>query len=591
MKRQSGFTVMMRLIGLVKPLAGFMILAVAMGLAGHLCASFITVVGGYAALELLGFATPFRLEFIFAGVIVFAVLRAVLRYAEQSCNHFIAFKLLALIRDKVFLALRKLCPAKLEGRDKGDLIAVITSDIELLEVFYAHTISPAMIAGLYTVILCLFIGSFHLALGILALSAYLTVGLVIPFVTSRVSGETGMQFRRDSGNLSGFVLDSLRGLSETLQYGQGEKRLARMNGQTEMLSATEKRMKRTAGRNLAAANTVILFFDLCMLFSSAALYQGGFVDFTGVLVPTVALFSSFGPAVALANLGSTLQNTFAAGNRVLDILDETPVINEVAGQEKTEFDGAAAENVSFSYGKPAEKERMDRGLTDKKLIDKKRRSSMASAERVSEREEVLDGVSLEIPKGKIIGLVGKSGSGKSTLLKLFMRFWDVQGGSIRISGKDVAKINTFDLRDMESLMTQETHLFHDSIKNNLRIAKPDAADGEIEAASRKASVHEFIMSLPGGYDTPVGELGDTLSGGERQRLGLARAFLHDAPFLLLDEPTSNLDSLNEAVILKSLHEEREGKTVLLVSHRQSTMRIADTVYSVESLSQTGVRMS
>ena len=591
MKRRSGFTVMMRLIGLVKPLAGFMTLAVAMGLAGHLCASFITVFGGYAALELLGFATPLRLEFIFAGVIVFAVLRAVLRYAEQSCNHFIAFKLLALIRDKVFLALRKLCPAKLEGRDKGDLIAVITSDIELLEVFYAHTISPAMIAGLYTVILCLFIGSFHLALGILALSAYLTVGLVIPFVTSRVSGETGMQFRRDSGNLSGFVLDSLRGLSETLQYGQGEKRLARMNGQTEMLSATEKRMKRTAGRNLAAANTVILFFDLCMLFSSAALYQGGFVDFTGVLVPTVALFSSFGPAVVLANLGSTLQNTFAAGNRVLDILDETPVINEVTGQEKTEFDGAAAENVSFSYGKPAEKERMDRGLTDKKLIDKKRRSSMASAESVSEREEVLDGVSLEIPKGKIIGLVGKSGSGKSTLLKLFMRFWDVQGGSIRISGKDVAKINTFDLRDMESLMTQETHLFHDSIKNNLRIAKPDAADGEIEAACRKVSVHEFIMSLPGGYDTPVGELGDTLSGGERQRLGLARAFLHDAPFLLLDEPTSNLDSLNEAVILKSLHEEREGKTVLLVSHRQSTMRIADTVYSVESLSQTGVRMS
>lgn len=583
MKRRSGFTVMMRLIGLVKPLAGFMILAVAMGLAGHLCASFITVFGGYAALELLGFDTPFHLEFIFAGVIVFAVLRAMLRYGEQSCNHFIAFKLLALIRDKVFLALRKLCPAKLEGRDKGDLIAVITSDIELLEVFYAHTISPAAIAALYTVILCLFIGSFHPALGMLALSAYLTVGLVIPFVTSWVSGEAGMRFRRDSGNLSGFVLDSLRGLSETLQYGQGEKRLARMNGQTEMLSATEERMKRTVGRNLAAANTVILFFDLCMLFSSAALYQGGLVDFTGVLVPTVALFSSFGPAVALANLGSTLQNTFAAGNRVLDILDETPVINEVTGQEKTEFDGAAAENVSFSYGNPAVKEWTDRRLTDKKLADKKWMRDMASVDRVPEREEVLDGVSLEIPKGKIIGLVGKSGSGKSTLLKLFMRFWDVQGGSIRISGKNVAEINTSDLRDMESFMTQETHLFHDSIKNNLRIAKPDAADGEIEAACRKASVHDFIMSLPEGYDTPVGELGDTLSGGERQRLGLARAFLHDAPFLLLDEPTSNLDSLNEAVILKSLHEEREGKTVLLVSHRQSTMRIADTVYSVESL--------
>ena len=548
MKRRSGFTVMMRLIGLVKPLAGFMILAVAMGLAGHLCASFITVFGGYAALELLGFDTPFHLEFIFVGVIVFAVLRAMLRYGEQSCNHFIAFKLLALIRDKVFLALRKLCPAKLEGRDKGDLIAVITSDIELLEVFYAHTISPAAIAALYTVILCLFIGSFHPALGMLTLSAYLTVGLVIPFVTSRVSGEAGMRFRRDSGNLSGFVLDSLRGLSETLQYGQGEKRLARMNGQTEMLSATEERMKRTAGRNLAAANTVILFFDLCMLFSSAALYQGGLVDFTGVLVPTVALFSSFGPAVVLANLGSTLQNTFAAGSRVLDILDETPAVEETGREKntgrKTAFEGAAAKNVSFSYG----------------------------------AENILDGVSLEIQEGKITGIVGKSGSGKSTLLKLFMRFWDAENGRVEISGRNIAEINTADLRDMESFMTQETHLFRDSIRSNLRIAKPDATDAEMEAACRKASIHGFIMGLPQGYDTPVGELGDTLSGGERQRLGLARAFLHDAPFLLLDEPTSNLDSLNEAVILKSLREGQDGKTVLLVSHRQSTMRIADMVY-------------
>lgn len=395
-----------------------------------------------------------------------------------------------------------------------------------------------------------------------------------------------MEFRTGAGNLSGFVLDSLRGLSETLQYGQGEKRLTEMNRQTEVLSATEKQMKRTAGRNLAAINTVILFFDLCMLFFSAALYQDGGVDFAGVLIPTIALVSSFGPAIALANLGSTLQNTFAAGNRVLDILDETPVIDEVTGQEKVEFDGAEAENVSFSYGKTLEKERQQGKLTDENQADE----SLLSKED-SNREEVLDGVSLEIPKGRIIGLVGKSGSGKSTLLKLFMRFWDVQGGSVRISGRDVVEINTSDLRDMESFMTQETHLFHDSIKNNLRIAKPDATDAEIEAACRKASVHVFIMSLPRGYDSPVGELGDTLSGGERQRIGLARAFLHDAPFLLLDEPTSNLDSLNEAVILKSLHEEREGKTILLVSHRQSTMRIADTICSVESLSQTGGRMS
>lgn len=548
---------MARLIGLVKPLVGFMVLAVAMGLAGHLCASSITIFGSYAVLGLLGFDTPLGLKAMFASVVLFAVLRAVLRYAEQSCNHFIAFKLLALIRDQVFLALRKLCPAKLEGRDKGDLISVITSDIELLEVFYAHTISPAAIAFFYTVVMCLFIGSFHPAMGILALLAYLAVGIIIPLITSRLSGRDGMEFRTGSGDLSGFVLDSLRGLSETIQYSRGRERLIQMNDRTDALSETEKRMKRTAGRNMAVTNTAILLFDLCMLLVSAMLYQSGKVDFAGVLVPVIALFSSFGPAVALANLGSTLQNTFAAGNRVLDILDEIPAVLEVAGREKTAFEGAAAKNVSFSYG----------------------------------AESILEGVSLEIPRGQVIGIVGKSGSGKSTLLKLFMRFWDAGNGSVEISGRDISGINTADLRDMESFMTQETHLFHDSIRSNLRIAKLSATDAEIEAACRKASIHDFIMGLPQGYDTPVGELGDTLSGGERQRLGLARTFLHDAPFLLLDEPTSNLDSLNEAVILKSLREGRDGKTVLLVSHRQSTMRVADTVYSVEDLSRTGGRVS
>lgn len=551
MKKRNGFTVMARLIGLVKPLSGFMVLAIIMGLTGHLCASFITIFGGYAVLDLLGLNTFLSLKAVFICVIVFAVLRAVLRYAEQSCNHFIAFKLLALIRDKVFLALRKLCPAKLEDRDKGDLIAVITSDIELLEVFYAHTVSPAAIAFLYTVIMCLFIGSFHPDLGILALLAYITVGIAIPIVTSRSSGGNGMIFRTESGNLSGFVLDSLRGLSETIQYSHGHERLNQMNEMTDALSETEKRMKRTAGRNMAVTNTAILLFDLCMLFVSAKLYRDGTVDFIGVLIPTLALFSSFGPAVALANLGSTLQNTFAAGNRVLNILDEIPAVWEVSGSEKTAFENAA-ENVSFSYG----------------------------------TETILDNVSLHIPKDKIIGLTGKSGSGKSTLLKLFMRFWDVKSGNVKISDRNISEINTANLRDMESFMTQETHLFHDSIRSNLRIAKPDASDAEIEEACKKASVHDFIMGLPQGYDTPVGELGDTLSGGERQRLGLARAFLHDAPFLLLDEPTSNLDSLNEAVILKSLREERGQKAVVLVSHRQSTMRIADTVYSLENLSRT-----
>lgn len=547
MKKRSGSTVMARLIGLVRPLTGYMLLVILMGLLGHLCAAFITISGGYAVLSLLGYATPLPLKGLFIAAVVFALLRGMLRYGEQSCNHFIAFKLLALIRDRVFRALRRLCPAKLEGRDKGDLISVITSDIELLEVFYAHTISPAAIAAVFTVLLCLFIGRYHWALGLLALAAYLTVGVIIPVVTSRLSGDTGLRFRTESGALSGFVLDSLRGLNETLQYGQGNQRLAEMNRRTDGLAAREEQMKRVAGRNTAVTGCIILLFDLGMLLLSSRLYQQGAVGFDGVLIPTLALFSTFGPAVALANLGSILQSTFAAGNRVLDILEEEPVIREVTGQPETVFTGAGAKHVDFSYGE----------------------------------EQILSDVSVQIPEHAVIGIVGRSGSGKSTLLKLLMRFWDVQQGQIFLSDRDIRSLNTGNLREMESFVTQETHLFHDSIRSNLRIAKLGATDEEIVAACRKASVHDFIMTLPQGYDTPVGELGDTLSGGERQRLGLARAFLHNAPLMLLDEPTSNLDSLNEAIILKSLHAERAGKTVVLVSHRASTMRIADTVYTVE----------
>lgn len=546
---RSGFEVMRRLIGLVRPLSGFMILAILMGLAGNLCASFITILGGYAILDVLGIGAGLSLGVIFTLAVLFALVRAGLRYAEQSCNHFIAFKLLALIRDKVFKALRKLCPAKLEGRDKGDLISVITSDIELLEVFYAHTISPAIIALLFTIVMCLFIGSFHPLLGLLALAAYLVVGLMMPLIVSELSGDNGLKYRTGAGELSAFVLDSLRGLSETLQYDQGMKRLEEMNAHSDALSADEEKMKRIAGRNSAVTNIIILIFDLLMLFSSVALYRVGEVGFNGVLIPTIAMMSSFGPCVALAALGSTLQNTFAAGNRVLDILDETPVTADIAGKPAIGFDGADAKNVSFAYS--------------------------------STGEQILSDLSVEIPKGKVVGITGRSGSGKSTLLKLFMRFWETDSGKVEISGRSVDEINTADLRSMEGFVTQETHLFHDSIRNNLKIAKLDATDEEIEAACKKASVHDFIMTLPQGYDTPVGELGDTLSGGERQRIGLARAFLHDAPFMLLDEPTSNLDSLNEAVILRSLCEENCGRTIMLVSHRKSTMKICDKVYSVE----------
>ncbi len=451
MKKKSNFSVMRKLIVLVKPLTGYMLLAVLMGLIGHLCAAFITILGGYGILHILGTnaeiagmssnwftqiltgSTSNGLSFIFVLLAAAAAARGLLRYGEQACNHFIAFKLLALIRDKVFRALRKLCPAKLEGRDKGNLISVITSDIELLEVFYAHTISPAAIASLFTVVMCLFIGSYHPLLGVIALAAYGTVGIFVPMIVSHWNGREGMLFREKSGDLSGFVLDSLRGLSQTIQYNGGEKRLREINRRTDELAGHEARMKNITGFNTAITNSLILIFDLAILFCGVWLNMQGKIGFDGVLIPTLALMSSFGPVVALANLGSTLQNTFAAGNRVLDILEETPLVEEINGKETIGFDSIKAENVTFAY----------------------------------EDETILDQVSLDVEKGNVIGIVGKSGSGKSTLLKLFMRFWNVEKGSILVSGKNIEEVNTSNLRDLESFVTQETHLFFDSSAYNL----------------------------------------------------------------------------------------------------------------------------
>ena len=536
MKKRGNVNIMLRLIGLIKPLLGFMILAVTMGVIGHLCASFITIFGGFALLDILGMGSPVTLNAVFLFVIIFALLRGFLRYGEQSCNHYIAFKLLAIIRDHVFKALRRLCPAKLECRGKGDMISVITSDIELLEVFYAHTISPICIAVIFSVIMCIFIGSYNFVLGIIAALGYIAVGAFVPVIISKKSGSAGAEFRNESGELSSFVLNNLRGLKETIQYRNGEKRLTELNRKTDELSEKQEKISRSAGLDAAITNTVILMFDLIMLAVSALLCANGAVEFDGVLIPTIAMMSSFGPVIALANLGVSLQNTFAAGDRVLDILDEQPITEDIVNGKDVKFTGAECANVTFSYG----------------------------------NEIILDNLNVEIPKGKIIGISGKSGSGKSTLLKLLMRFWNVNGGEIKISGVNANEINTENLRNNEGFVTQDTHLFHDTIENNIRIARLDASREEIIAACKKASVHDFIMSLPNGYETQVGELGETLSGGERQRIGLARAFLHNAPLILLDEPTSNLDSLNEAVILKSLADNGGESTVVLVSHRKST---------------------
>ena len=545
-KHRSPFVLVGRLIVLVKPMLPIMLAAIVMGVAGHFCATFITIFGGFGILRALGLASPLRsVGVAFACILVFALLRGILRYAEQASNHSIAFKLLALIRDQVFGALRRLTPAKLEGRDRGDLISLITADIEALEVFYAHTISPICIACICVIGMTGFVASDHILPALVLLAGYLLVGVALPVWSAKRGDKVAREYRQALADTNSYVLESLRGLRDTLQY---QDTAFPRTEQDAKGCEKQKALKYREGLTVAITNTLILFTVIAVLGVSLQLYRNGQMGVEGVLICTLSALSSFGPVVALANLGASLTQVFASADRVLDLLDEEPVTADVTDGAHTAFAGAQAEHVSFSYAD----------------------------------EEVLHDLSLTIPEKKIVGITGRSGSGKSTFLRLLMRFWDVNTGTIRFGEEDIRRVNTATLRAQESLVTQETELFNDTIGNNIRIAKKDATREEVEAACKKAALDGFIRSLPKGYDTPVGELGGALSGGERQRIGVARAFLHDAPFLLLDEPTSNLDSLNEGVILKAVRAECRDKTVLLVSHRKSTMAAADVTYSVES---------
>ena len=566
-KRRSDLAIMRKLIVLIKPLTGVMLVGIVLGVLGFLCAIFLTILGGYGILKgilelpalhglsgasfsmpggFFSFATG-SWQKLFTVILLFAAARGILHYGEQYCNHYIAFRILAIIRHKVFAILRKLCPAKLEGKEKGNLISVITSDIELLEVFFAHTVSPIAIAFLTSLIMLIFIGKQHILAGGIAFFAYLTVGVLLPIWNGKRSAEAGMALRSEMGELNNFVLDSLYGLDEIQQYHVGEKQAMEMDERSKRLSAFQRNLSSFEGSQRAVTNLAIQLFSWGMFFTMLFLYQSHAVHFSALLLSTLAMMSSFGPVVALSSLSNTLNQTLASGERVLSLLEEEPAVEEVSNGEEIPFNGANVEKLTFSY----------------------------------QDEIILNQVSMDIPKGKVLGIHGVSGSGKSTLLKLLMRFWDTKEGEILFSGKNVKEINTDCLRKMTSYVTQDTILFHDSIGKNIAVAKLSATQEEIENAAKKASIHDFIMSLPKGYETKVGELGDSLSDGEKQRIGLARAFLHDAELLLLDEPTSNLDVLNEGIILQSLEKEKEGKTVVLVSHRQSTMSLADRIYEME----------
>lgn len=559
-RRRSAIAIMRKLIILVKPLTGVMFLGILLGVLGFLCAIFLTIIGGYGILKGLGVVEGMAAsgkvtfwflsswQYLFTLLLVMAVARGILHYGEQYCNHYIAFRVLAIIRHKVFSVLRKLCPAKLEGKEKGNLITIITSDIELLEVFFAHTISPIAIAFLTSMIMILFIGQQHWLAGLLALFAYGIVGIILPIWNEKRSYGTGIKFRNEVGKLNDFVLNSMYGLDEIQQYNQGTIQQTIMDQKSIQLSESQKKLSSFEGSQKAVTNLIIQIFSWGMFFMMLWLYQTGNVDFSQVLIATLAMMSSFGPTIALSSLSNNLNQTLACGERVLSLLEEKPVIEEVSGRKPIDFEGAEVEKVYFSY----------------------------------EKDMILQNISMQISKGKVLGIHGVSGSGKSTLLKLLMRFWDVNQGSIYISHKNIKEINTDDLRHFSSYVTQDTMMFRDTIAENIKIAKQKATMEEVKNAAKKASIHDFIMSLPDGYETNVAELGDSLSDGEKQRIGLARAFLQDGDLILLDEPTSNLDILNEGIILKSLSKAKTGKTIVLVSHRSSTMSLADELYEMRN---------
>jgi len=547
--RKNGFVVMGHLLKLVTPLAHIMAFTITMGTLGFLAAIFIMVLGAMGLVNLLNFDTHLSFSGILTALIVLAVARGALRYLEQMSGHYIAFKLLVLLRDKVFSSLRRLAFVKLQDKQAGQLVSLVTNDIELLEVFYAHTIAPIMIAFFTSVILLLVFAHLSGWFVLVALAAYLTVGVILPIITTKLAREDGRRYRELVGEMNDFFLDSVRGMKEIQLFGYAKQRLAEIQQRSQKIDTAFERIKDQEAKVRVYTEVAVSAFNIIMLFTGLILFSLDQIDFSAFLIGVILLMSSYGPVIALSNLSSNLLQTLASGERVLSLLAEEPELKDVeSAVDLKEVSRIDVENVNFAYGE----------------------------------EQILSNVSLSVKKGEILGIHGRSGSGKSTLLKLLMRFYDPKSGSIKINGETLPNINTRSLRDNMAYITQQTYIFNETIEENIRLARRDATLEEIMEAAKKASIHDFILSLPEGYQTKMTELGGNLSDGEKQRIGITRAFLHNAPIILLDEPTSNLDSLNEAMILKSLLNVKAEKLIILVSHRQSTMAICDQVIGIEN---------
>lgn len=550
--RRNAIAIMFSLIKLVIPLTHIMLIAIILGVLGYLCAIFLTIIAGQIISTIIfPNDSTFTITTLIIIMISIAIARGIFHYIEQYCNHFIAFKLLAILRNIVFKKLRELCPAKLENKNKGNLIALITTDIELLEVFYAHTISPIIIAVFTSILMVIFIAQFSIYSACIILLGYITVGALIPIINSKRGSMYGMTFRNKFGELNSVVLDSLRGIDEVIQYNQGNTEINKITALSDTLSIHQHKLTIFESWQRSLSNITIYVTTLCVLLVTSIQYMNGNIKFNNILLCTITAIGSFAPVIALSSLSNNLNQTLASADRILTLLEEKPIVteNEYTKNFNTIVkNDITINNIDFSYN----------------------------------NDKILHNFSLNVYNNKILGIYGKSGCGKSTLLKLIMRFWDINSGNINIDNNNIKDIPTSTLRNIESYVTQETYIFNDTIANNISLWNENITLDEITQAAKKASIHNFIISLPNGYNTIVGELGETLSGGEKQRIGLARAFLHNAPIILLDEPTSNLDALNEGIILKSLHDEKINKTIILVSHKKSTLNIADNILKMNS---------
>ncbi|NMN01568.1 ATP-binding cassette domain-containing protein [Bifidobacterium panos] len=566
-----------RLLAQARPLSRLMIAACVAGSLGHLAATFLSVFGIVALFALVGVPVwSMGAPLAVALMVLCAVTRGAMRYIEQYLNHNVAFRLLALLRSKAFAALRRLAPAKLAGHGKGELIATLTTDVELLEIFFAHTISPVVIAVTTTLVCAIALATLNPWMALLLIASHLVIGVIVPKCFAMGVRHLGPAIRSQASDLDDIMLDDMRGLGEIIGLGCGRERVVRISRDSRRLQMSHDKLSRVNGRFSAIGGVLVLLLTvlaarLCMHLAAIVAF-----DATPVAALTTAfvLFaSSFGPTLALAALPASLTQTFAAARRLFALMDEAPAVVE-RGKATPEYQGMRCDDVTFSYPNTAS-------------------------------GPVLAGFSLDVPSQGVLGVQGASGRGKSTMLKLLMRYWDPQSGTVSLSGTPLPDVDAHRRRRVQAVMSQETHLFDGTIRDNLLLALPPhvafalgpkTLDARMRQACRKASVLDFIDSLPSGFDTPVGELGDRLSEGERQRIGLARVFLRNADLILFDEPTSRLDTLNEAIILKSIAALARGgetaaqadgassqgakpatKAVILVSHRESAMRIAGTM--------------